>query len=126
MKIEDKDKIIVELTELRYKKGWSRASLVSYLKSQYGLKDSRAYELVREMMDITAKLHNKLNEDALADSLLFMEEMKQKAVGMGNTKEALEWSKEIHKVSQLYVQKLEIEAKNIEGINITIKKDKDE
>ena len=57
---------------------------------------------------------------------LNLEEMKQKAVGMGNTKEALEWSKEIHKVSQLYVQKLEIEAKNIEGINITIKKDKDE
>jgi hypothetical protein len=85
--------------------------LVNLLKTKYELKDSRAYELVREMMDITAKLHHKLNEDSLADSLAFMEEMKQKAVGMGNSKEALDWAKEIHKVSQLYVEKMQIEHK---------------
>lgn len=123
-KIDDYDKVIKELSDLRYKRGWSRSSLVEYLKSQYDLKDSRAYELVRDMLSITAKLHNKLNEDALADSLQFMEEMKQKAVGEGETKLALEWSKEIHKVSQLYVQKLDITSKG-EKITININKKDD-
>jgi hypothetical protein len=113
MKIEDKDKVIKELADLRYKKGWSRTSLVSYLKETYELEASRSYELIREMMEACAEAYHKTNPDALSDSIQFMEEMKQKALGAGNDKLALEWSKEIHKVSQLYVEKVMIEGKFI-------------
>jgi hypothetical protein len=123
MKIEDKNKVINELAELRYKRGWSRSSLVKYLNDTYKLELSRSYELIRDMMQEVADTYHKTNPDALSDSIQFMEEMKQKAIGAGNDKLALEWSKEIHKVSQLYVEKVMIEAKGIEAINITIKGD---
>ena len=123
MKIENKDKVIKELADLRYKRGYSRSSLVDFLKETYKLELSRSYELIREMMEKTAEAYHKTNQDSLSDSIQFMEEMKQKALGVGNDKLALEWSKEIHKVSQLYVEKVMIEAKGIEAINITIKGD---
>lgn len=111
MKIDNKDEVIRFLSELRYKSGYSKSSLVNYLKDTYGLKDSRAYELVREMMAKTAKAYHEMNQDALSDSIEYLEEMRQKALGEGETKLALDISKEIHKVSQLYVEKLEIDVK---------------
>jgi hypothetical protein len=77
------------------------------------------------MMVACADAYHQTNPDALSDSIQFMEEMKQKAIGLGNDKLALEWSKEIHKVSQLYVEKVMFEAKNVEGINIIIKSTSD-
>ena len=120
--IDDKGKVLAELAELRYKKGYSRLSMVSWLKENYNLEKARAYDYIREMLAASAEAYHKLNEDALADSISFLEEMKQKAVGQGNDKLALEWAKELHKVSQLYVERLEIEAKNI---TINIKKNED-
>lgn len=126
MKIEDKEKVIKELADLRYKKGYSRSTMLDYLKATYEIETSRAYELIREMMSNVAEVYNLTNPNALEDSILYMEEMKALAQGRGDAKLALEWQKELNKIKQLYVQKIELEAKNIEGINITIKKDRDE
>ena len=120
------EKVLEELEELRYKKGYSRKTLVQHLKQTYGIEQSRSYELIREMMEAVSERYDRTNPNALNDSIEYMEEMKAKAQGMGNDKLALEWQKELNKIKQLHVQKLEIEAKNLEGINITIKKDKDE
>lgn len=125
-KIEDKDAVIRELSEMRYKRGISRRQLITYLKDTYGLNQSRAYDLIREMMEQTADAYHKTHTQVLSDSIEFLEEMRTKALGAGEDKLALEWSKELHRVSQLYVQKVEIEAKNIEGISINIKKNDDE
>ena len=107
-KIEDKDKLIKELADLRYKKGWSRSALIQYLKDAHKLNQSRAYDYVREMMELTAEAYNKTNTQALSDAIEFMEEMREKAVKANNDKMALEWSKELHKVSQLHIQKMEL------------------
>ena len=107
-KTEDKDKLMLELADLRYKKGWSRSALVQYLKDAHKINQSWAYDLVREMMERTAEAYNKTNTEALSDAIEFMEEMRKKAVGAGNDKMALEWSKELHKVSQLHIQKMEL------------------
>mgnify|MGYP003451565108 CR=1 FL=1 len=123
MKIEDKDKVLRQLADLRYKKGWSRQALVDMLKDKYKIGDTRAYELIKEMMVQCADSYNKLNQNALADSVSFMEEMRQKALSQDNEKLALEWSKELNKVNQLYVDRLKLEGEvKIQGIEITIKK----
>ena len=125
-KVPVKEKVLEELEELRYKKGYARKTLVQYLKQTYDLEQSRAYDYIREMMESVAERYDRTNPNALNDSIEYMEEMKAKAQGMGNDKLALEWQKELNKIKQLHVQKIELEAKNIEGINITIKKDRDE
>ena len=111
MKIPEYDQIIRELSKLRYKQGLSKTSLVNYLKDEYGLKDSRAYELVRDMMAATAKAYHEMNQDALSDSVEYLEELRQKAIKDGDTKLSLEISKEIHKVSKLYIEQIEMNLK---------------
>jgi hypothetical protein len=126
MKKISKEKIIEELIQLRVKNGYSSTSLVTYLKVKHGYEQSRAYDLIREARELMGEIYNQVNVDALKDSILFMENLKERLLGLGDTKGVMEIQKELNKVNQLYVQKLEIEAKNIEGITINIKKNDDE
>lgn len=122
MKVEDKDLVIRELSDLRFKEGYSRKSLIEYLQDKYNLKITRCYELIQEMYQKTADAYNKTNVDALSNSVSFLEQLQQSALEEGDKKLALDIQKEIDKVQQLHIQKLEIEAKTIEGVNINIKK----
>jgi hypothetical protein len=122
-KVPVKEKVLEELELLRYQKGYSRLTLVKYLKETYGLEQSMSYNYIREMMEAVADRYNRTNPDALNDSISYMEEMKALAHGQGNHKLALEWQKELNKIKQLYVEKIMIEAKGVEAINITIKSD---
>lgn len=121
----DKDIAIKELIELRYKKGYSTQMLTKYLMDTYKLKQARSYELIREMKAEIGSAYHNTNENLLEDTVEFLETMKAEAIKMKNHKLALEWQKEIDKVQQLHIQKLEIEAKSIEGITINIKKTDD-
>lgn len=125
MKVE-REQAIGELAHLRYKLGYSKLSMANYLRETYDLGKTRAYELINDMFTEMGHLYTEIHDDALQDALSALQEMKQKAVGQGNDKLALEVQKEINKIQALHIQKLEIEAKNIEGININIKRDKDE
>lgn len=122
----DKDLAIKELIELRYKKGYSTQMMVNHLKEKYKLQNSRSYELIRDMKAEIGSAYHNTNENLLEDTVEFLESMKAEAIKMKNHKLALEWQKEIDKVQQLHIQKLEIEAKSIEGITINIKKSNDE
>lgn len=117
-------KVIEEIIELRCKRGYSSTSLVNILKEKYDINQARAYVLIREAREKMGEIYNEINGDVLKDSILFMENMREQALGLGDKKLALEVQKELNRVNQLYVQKVELEAKNIEGINIVIKKDK--
>lgn len=121
-KIPVKEKVLEELEELRYKRGFSRKALVDYVKNKWGLEQSRAYDYIREMMESVAERYDRTNPNALNDAIEYMEEMKSKAQSNGNDKLALEWQKELNKIKQLHVQKLEIESKNI-VINIKTNND---
>lgn len=119
----DKNKVIEEIVELRCKRGFSSTSLVNYLKETYDINPSRAYELIRKARELMGQIYNEMNWNALQDAILFLENLKEKLLGSGDTKGALEVQKELNKVNQLYIQKIEIESKTIEGINIVIKKE---
>jgi len=110
-KVPEVDLVLKELADLRYKKGFSRKSMKEYLKDEYDIGWSRAYELIQMMMKETADMYHKTNQDALSDSVQFLDDLKQSALASGDKRLALEIAKELNKVSQLYVQKLEIDAK---------------
>ena len=116
MKVE-RNKAIEKIIELRTKEGYSMNSLVNYVKDEWGLEQSRAYELIREAKITMGEIYNELNGDAIKDSILFLENMRQTALKDGDKRLALDIAKELNKVNQLYVQKLEIEGKEI-TINI--------
>jgi len=122
----DKNKVIEELIELRCKRGYSSTSLVNYLKETYDINQARSYELIKKAREVMGEIYNEMNWNALQDAILFLENLKEKLIGSGDNKGALEVQKELNKVNQLYIQKIEIESKTIEGINIVIKKDSSE
>ena len=115
----DTEIVIAELTKLRYKRGYSNRMLLDYLKEEHGLEQTRSYELIKEMKAAVGKTYAEANKNLLEDAVEFMESMKAEAVSEKNHKMALEWQKEIDKVQQLHVQKLQLEGNNI---TINIKK----
>jgi Glu-tRNA(Gln) amidotransferase subunit E-like FAD-binding protein len=111
MKVPEVSIVIKELADLRYKKGYSRKSLIEYLQSEYKLEISRCYALISDMFSQTAEAYAKTNVDALSNSVAFLEELQQSALKENNKKLALEISKELNKLQQLHIQKMEIEMK---------------
>jgi len=111
MKVPEVNKVIKELADLRYKKGYSRKSLIEYLQSEYKLEISRCYALISDMFSQTAEAYAKTNVDALSNSVAFLEELQQSALKENNKKLVLEISKELNKLQQLHIQKMEIEMK---------------
>ena len=100
--------VIDEIIDLRINKGYSSTSLVKHLKDTYDLNQSRAYDLIKEAKTKLGEIYAKVNENALEESIIIMEEMRRKELGQGNTKLALEIQKELNKINQLYIQKLDI------------------
>lgn len=115
-----KDLVYKEITNLRYKKGFTRLDIVDFLKDKYKLGTTSCYDYIKEAMEITADAFNKMNENALIDSVQFLDDLKQQALKEGDKKLVLEIVKELNKLQQLHVQKLEIDSK---GIIINIIKD---
>jgi hypothetical protein len=113
----DKDKIINEIIELRIKKGYSSTSLVKYLEETHKVKVARAYELIRESREKMGEVYNKVNDKILEESIIFLEQMRQDALNTKNNRLALEIQKELNKVNNLYIKKLDITT-NGESINI--------
>ena len=107
MKVET-NKVISELIELRYRKGYSGPSLVDYLREKYDIQQSRAYELIKEAQVQAGETYNQVNTDAIKQSILFMENLRQDSLKGGNSKLALEVQKELNKVNQLYLERQEI------------------
>jgi hypothetical protein len=124
MKVPEVSKVIKELADLRYKKGYSRKSLIEYLQSKYKLEISRCYALISDMFSQTAEAYAKTNTDALSNSVAFLEELQQSALKEHNKKLALEISKELNKLQQLHIQKMEIDMKVEQPLFAPVKKEK--
>jgi hypothetical protein len=115
----DTNKVITELIELRYRKGYSGPSLVQYLKEKYDIQQSRAYDLIKEAQVQAGETYNQVNTDAIKQSILFMENLRQDALKGGNSKLALEIQKELNKVNQLYLERQEVKLTgsiNVKGL----------
>ena len=104
----DPQKVITEIIDLKYVKAYTNTSLVQYLKDKYDINQARSYVLIREAQDKAGEIYNELNNNAMRDSILFMEEQRQKAINAGERKLALDYQKELNKVNQLYIERQEI------------------
>ena len=104
----DPQKVITEIIDLKYVKVYTNTSLVQYLKDKYDINQARSYVLIREAQDKAGEIYNELNNNAMRDSILFMEEQRQKAINAGERKLALDYQKELNKVNQLYIERQEI------------------
>jgi len=100
-------KVIEEILILRYKMGYSSTSLVKYIKDTYDIGQARAYELIREAQELIGHTYNQVNSKVLEESIVILESMREKAIGSGNDKLALEIQKELNKVNQLHIIKVE-------------------
>lgn len=114
--------VIEELIDLRIKKGYSSTSLVKHLKDKYDLNQTRAYELIREAREKMGEIYAKVNEKSLEESIILLEEMRQYEISKGNNRLALEIQKELNKINQLYVKKIDITSGG-DKITININKD---
>ena len=126
----NKDKVISDIIELRVKKGFSSVSIVKYLIENHSIKKSQAYNYIKMAREQMGEIYNEINKDALKDSILIMENMLEKAMGAGENKLALDIIKELNKVNQLYIEKVDITSggealKNITFEIINKKKDDD-
>lgn len=122
----DNAKVIQEIINLKTKKGFSATGLVEYLKETYDLSSTRVYELIKQAREEMGEVYQKLNEKVLEDAILLLESMRQKALGEGNDKLALEIQKELNKINQLYIQKLDITSGGEKIVWNEVRKYKDE
>lgn len=114
-----KDVIINEVVELRIKRGFSSVSIVEYLEDKWGIKKSQAYNYIKAARLKMGEIFKQVNYEPLKDSVMLMENMLQKAIGSGDNKLALDILKEMNKVNQLYVEKLDVTSGGDKIKNIT-------
>lgn len=112
MKIKTKGKInredlIQVVANWRLKDKVSNWKLVHMVMEEYGYKQSYAYEIVREARLKIADVYRKWNENALEQAIADLEDQKEQARKSNNYKLVLEITKEINKITGLYVERVE-------------------
>lgn len=112
MKIDkDIENIFEDVIKMIYKEAKSTQTVVKYLKSKYNLENSRAYEIVQRAKIHFAEYINKTKADNLNECIQILESARQKAMEQNNLKEVRECTKEIAKLEQLYIDKMEVSHK---------------
>jgi hypothetical protein len=104
----DKDTAIQMIIDLRYKQGYSSPELVRYLMDTYKINISRSYELINEAKEKLGEMYSLINNKSLEEAIIILENMRQDAIKSKNGKLALEVQKELNKVNQLHIKKLDI------------------
>lgn len=104
----DKDTAIQMIIDLRYKQGFSSPELVRYLMDTYKINISRSYELINEAKEKLGEMYSLINNKSLEEAIIILENMRQDAIKLKNGKLALEVQKELNKVNQLHIKKLDI------------------
>ena len=120
----DKDTAIQKIIDLRYKDGYSSPELVKYLMDTYKINISRSYELITEAKEKLGEMYSLINNKSLEEAIMILENMRQDAIKNKNGKLALEVQKELNKVNQLHIKKLDITSGG-EKIIININKNND-
>ncbi len=104
----NKDQIIADIIDLRIKKGYSSGNIVAFLKEKYDIRKSQAYNYFKWAREEMGQIYNEINKDAMKDSIMLMENMLQTAIEKNDNKLALDIIKELNKVNQLYIEKIDV------------------
>jgi hypothetical protein len=110
------DDILDEIIDLKIKEHYTNMSLLKYLKEKYGFCQSWCYDYLNAASHKIREIQEKNIENLLQEQqtklLNDIEQMKKEGV---DKKTILEYTKEYHKISGLYTERL-----NVSG-DITIK-----
>lgn len=123
MKVFNVDKTIEEIINLRYKEFASIITIVEVLEKKYKLSRARCYELIKEARERIGEAYEKADANIYEDALNTLDSMKEQAVKRKEHKLAFEIQKELNKLKELYVKRIDITT-NGQPININIIKDK--
>lgn len=105
---KDKKFIYREIINKRFKEFEPQYKIIRWLEDEYGVSNPYAYDIYREaMQEVTKAEYSKL-EDPFQTALEQTQQIMQDALNSKNKKIALEARKEMNKLLQLYIQKIEI------------------
>lgn len=122
MDINRRDEIHDEIVELIYMQSKTTRTVVLFLMEKYKIEKSAAYKYVSESKQQAADKYNEMNVNSLEDSLNQLEGLLEESREVGDRKLVLEIQKEINKLNQLHIQKLDITSDNEKiKININLK-----
>tara|TARA_R110000787_G_scaffold279431_4_gene389557 strand:- start:126 stop:521 length:396 start_codon:yes stop_codon:yes gene_type:complete len=102
------ESVYEEVIELLYKDCKSKFSVVQYLMVTYEISRSRSYEIVIESKEYFGKFIMETDSQSLNECIEVLKSNRMKAADLDDLKEVRECTKEIAKLQQLYIQKIEV------------------
>lgn len=103
-----KNEIIDSIIDLRLNKGWSRLSILNFLKEDCGYSQSYSYELIQEASkEFDERAIQNFGKDLKEDIERF-ESLYEKSMTSKNFREAKEILKEISKLKGHYVERIDV------------------
>lgn len=102
-----KEEIVQVLCDKILKEKISNFNMVEFVKKEYGYQQSYAYQVVRDARAKIADVYKDWNIDLLQNTIADLENQKEIAMKCRNYKLVLEITKEINKISGLYIDRVE-------------------
>jgi len=109
-----KEIIIQSLIDMKYSQCASQLTLIKFLKEKFGYERTMAYELLKAADDIVVEVAKENANDIREKQLISLNEQLESAKGDGDKKLVLEITKEINKISYIYIEKIEHTIKSFE------------
>ncbi len=79
-----KEKAIELIIDLKYKKLMSTNSILSYFKKNYDINQTRVYEFLKDTREIVGDMYNKNNDKVLEETIILLENMREKSYSSVN------------------------------------------
>ena len=102
----NREDLINVVADWRIKEKISNYKLVKMVMEQFDYKQSYAYEIVREARLKIADVYRETHADALNEAIAELEEQRESAKKLNNSKLVLEITKELNKIQGLYIEKV--------------------
>lgn len=108
MKVYSVDETIKEIIKMRFEEFKSVSSIAEVLMEKYGLSKQRCYTLIKQARIKAGELYNNTVENVFEDAIIKLENMLENAKNKNDGKLMLDIQKELNKVHQLYLERVDI------------------
>ena len=102
-----RDDLVQIIVTMRIEKQCSIRTVLGFLMNDLGYAQSYAYELIREAKKYVAEIYKDNNVGSLEEAIAELEEQREVAKLEKNRKLVLDISREIYKLKQLYVERVQ-------------------
>ncbi len=114
----NREDLIQVLADRRLKDKMSNYEMINFIMTNYGYKQSYAYEIAREARLRIAEIYKNWGEKILEQTIGDLEEQKRDAKKSGNQKLVLEITKEINKIAGLYIERVDVTGSIDHKVNV--------